>query len=411
MVGCLTEPSFFLQRRPSFSDSSTTSSCSAPPSSSPPRSSPRWAAAMYVPSRPHRYRRHFGPLYLHLTCFFASLIWLPMDAGGEGVDDTDSDVRCRHQHADPEVPRHAPACRHGGSYTLAVPTISIILTGRYNSIADPHEVALLTPHPRTALFCLTSCCTDTDKCGMLGSAWRCRNSCASCGARRTHSGLHAPNHHGVQWVLADCRQAAEPNVCGTTGRDCCIWALSLDPKCEYFVLQLYKYIMSSVDVAKCVEIGLPQIILMVALSQYIPNLVPLLGTAFERFTIIMSVALVWLYAIFLISVPYPFRWGAPTYDIGEAFVMMSASFVALVESTGAFIAVSRYASTTPCPPSVMSRGIGWQGVGILLGGLFGTAYGSSVSVENAGLLGLTRVGSRRVVQISAGFMIFSLYSW
>uniref|UniRef100_A0A0E0EBJ6 Uncharacterized protein n=1 Tax=Oryza meridionalis TaxID=40149 RepID=A0A0E0EBJ6_9ORYZ len=202
-----------------------------------------------------------------------------------------------------------------------------------------------------------------------------RNSCASCGARRTHSGLHAPNHHGVQWVLADCRQAAEPNV------------------------------------AKCVEIGLPQIILMVALSQYIPNLVPLLGTAFERFTIIMSVALVWLYAIFLISVPYPFRWGAPTYDIGEAFVMMSASFVALVESTGAFIAVSRYASTTPCPPSVMSRGIGWQGVGILLGGLFGTAYGSSVSVENAGLLGLTRVGSRRVVQISAGFMIFSLYSW
>jgi hypothetical protein len=31
-----------------------------------------------------------------------------------------------------------------------------------------------------------------------------------------------------------------------------------------------------------------------------------------------------------------------------------------VQSTGAFIAVSRYASATPCPPSVMSRGIGWQ---------------------------------------------------
>jgi xanthine/uracil permease len=190
------------------------------------------------------------------------------------------------------------------------------------------------------------------------------------------------------------------------------------------------------QVAKCVEIGLPQIILLVALSQYIPKLVPLLGTAFERFAIIMSVALVWLYAFFLtvggayknaapktqfhcrtdrsglvggapwISVPYPFQWGAPTFDAGEAFAMMAASFVALVESTGAFIAVSRYASATPCPPSVMSRGIGWQGVGILLGGLFGTANGSSVSVENAGLLGLTRVGSRRVVQISAGFMIF-----
>jgi hypothetical protein len=90
-------------------------------------------------------------------------------------------------------------------------------------------------------------------------------------------------------------------------------------------------------------------------------------------------------------VPYPFQWGAPTFDAGEAFAMMAASFVALVEvcylykpmmflqlmglhiifklnapycmmmqSTGAFIAVSRYASATPCPPSVLSRGIGWQ---------------------------------------------------
>ncbi|KAI8537248.1 hypothetical protein RHMOL_Rhmol09G0009000 [Rhododendron molle] len=47
-----------------------------------------------------------------------------------------------------------------------------------------------------------------------------------------------------------------------------------------------------------------------------------------------------------------------------------------------------------------------QGVGILLSGLYGTVNGSSMSVENAGLLALTRVGSRRVVQISAGFMIF-----
>ncbi|XP_058743480.1 nucleobase-ascorbate transporter 6-like [Vicia villosa] len=87
-----------------------------------------------------------------------------------------------------------------------------------------------------------------------------------------------------------------------------------------------------------------------------------------------------------IRVPYPFQWGAPTFDAGEAFAMMMASFVALVESTGAFIAVYRHASATPLPPSILSRGIGWQGVGILLSGLFGTITGSSVSVENAGLL-------------------------
>ncbi|CAI9764440.1 unnamed protein product [Fraxinus pennsylvanica] len=83
-------------------------------------------------------------------------------------------------------------------------------------------------------------------------------------------------------------------------------------------------------------------------------------------------------------------------DCGVIFAMMAASFLLL----------SRYASATPMPHSVLSRGVGWQGVGILFCGIFGTGIGSSVAVENAGLLALTHVGSRRVVQISAGFMIF-----
>ena len=33
------------------------------------------------------------------------------------------------------------------------------------------------------------------------------------------------------------------------------------------------------------------------------------------------------------------------------------------QSTGAFIAVSRYASATPLPPSILSRGVGWQVTG------------------------------------------------
>ncbi|KAJ6707187.1 XANTHINE-URACIL / VITAMIN C PERMEASE FAMILY MEMBER [Salix viminalis] len=78
--------------------------------------------------------------------------------------------------------------------------------------------------------------------------------------------------------------------------------------------------------------------------------------------------------------------------------MMAAVFVSLIESTGAYKAASRLASATPPPAHVLSRGIGWQGIGILLDGLFGTLTGSTVSV--------TRVGSRRVIQIAAGFMIF-----
>jgi xanthine/uracil permease len=185
-----------------------------------------------------------------------------------------------------------------------------------------------------------------------------------------------------------------------------------------------------------VEIGLPEIILMLIFSQYLPHAIRVAKPVFDRFSVIFTIAIVWLYAYILtvsgayknartktqmhcrvdrsglisgapwINVPYPFQWGAPTFDAGECFAMMMASFVALIESTGTFIAVSRYASATMIPPSVLGRGIGWQGIGTLLGAFFGTANGTAVSVENAGLLALTHVGSRRVVQISAGFMIF-----
>uniref|UniRef100_A0A7N0SWS4 Nucleobase-ascorbate transporter 6 n=1 Tax=Kalanchoe fedtschenkoi TaxID=63787 RepID=A0A7N0SWS4_KALFE len=189
-------------------------------------------------------------------------------------------------------------------------------------------------------------------------------------------------------------------------------------------------------VTDCVEIGLPQLIVLLIVAQYVPHVVRSGKHIFDRLAVLISVAIIWLYAFLLtvggaynhatqrarlicrtdgsglvstapwIRVPYPFQWGPPSFDAGEVFAMMVVSFVALVESTGAFIVVSRYASATHMPPSVLSRGVGWQGIAILLSGLFGTGIGSSVSVENAGLLALTRIGSRRVVQISAGFMIF-----
>ncbi|XVE57092.1 hypothetical protein DITRI_Ditri04bG0064200 [Diplodiscus trichospermus] len=210
--------------------------------------------------------------------------------------------------------------------------------------------------------------------------------------------------------------------------------LSIVPLISLVGFGLYEF--GFPGVAKCVEIGLPELILIVFFSQYLPHVIKAGEKVFVRFSVIFSVVIVWIYAHLLtvggayngkapktqlscrtdraglidaapwIRVPYPFQWGPPSFDAGEAFAMMMASFVALVESTGAFYAVARYASATPIPPSILSRGVGWQGVAILISGLFGTANGSSVSVENAGLLALTRVGSRRVVQISAGFMIF-----
>ncbi|MQL78208.1 hypothetical protein Taro_010632 [Colocasia esculenta] len=278
----------------------------------------------------------------------------------------------------------------GGSYTFVMPTISIILAGRYSGIVDPHQrFERIMRGTQGALIVASTLQIIIGFSGL----WR-----------------------NVTRFLSPLAAAPLITLVG---------------------MGLYE--LGFPGVAKCIEIGLPQLILLIIFSQYLPHV--LHGQVFARFAVIFSVAIVWIYAYFLtiggaykhsapktqshcrtdrsglvsgapcrrqhrIRIPYPFQWGAPTFDAGEAFAMMTASFVALVESTGAFIAVSRYASATPLPPSVLSRGVGWQGIGILLAGLFGTANGSSVSVENAGLLALTRVGSRRVVQISAGFMIF-----
>ncbi|XP_044509327.1 nucleobase-ascorbate transporter 4-like [Mangifera indica] len=196
------------------------------------------------------------------------------------------------------------------------------------------------------------------------------------------------------------------------------------------------YALGFPQLAKCIEIGLPALLILVLVSQYIPHMTKSSRGLVERFAVLFTVAIVWVYAEVLtlagaynkrspktqfscrtdrsglisaapwIRVPYPFQWGSPSFNAGDSFAMMASSFVAIIESTGTFIAASRYGSATPIPPSVLSRGIGWQGIGILLDGAFGTGSGTTASVENAGLLGLTRNGSRRVVQISAGFMIF-----
>lgn len=186
--------------------------------------------------------------------------------------------------------------------------------------------------------------------------------------------------------------------------------------------------------AECVEIGLPELIMLVLFSQYVPYWWK--SKWLDRFAVIISIATVWAYASLLtaagayktrppntqfscrvdrsglvsgaswIKFPYPLQWGRPTLQAGDVFVMLAAAFVSLIESTGTFIAAARYGSATHVPSSVLSRGAAWLGIGILMDGLWGTGTGSTASVENVGLLAVTKVGSRRVVQMSAGFMFF-----
>ncbi|GFZ07801.1 Xanthine/uracil permease family protein [Actinidia rufa] len=331
---------------------------------------------------------------------------------GEGEGDPDTTLCCWDKHTLLQTlfGTRLPAVI-GGSYTFVAATISIILSGRFNDTVDP--IARFKKTMRAIQGALLVASTLQIVLGFSG-LWR-----------------------NVTRFLSP---------------------LSAVPLVALTGFGLYEF--GFPGVAKCIEIGLPQLVVIVFVSQYLGHLIHRGKHVFERFAVIFSVVIVWIYAHLLtvggaydgkppktqascrtdraglidgapwIRVPYPFQWGAPSFDAGEAFAMMVTSFVALVEvflllilpnsvsadidtvmmnwwSTGGFIAVSRYASATYVPSSVISRGVGWQGIGILISGMFGTVTGSSVSIENAaGLLALTRVGSRRVVQISAGFMIF-----
>ncbi|XP_071923573.1 nucleobase-ascorbate transporter 3 isoform X2 [Coffea arabica] len=190
------------------------------------------------------------------------------------------------------------------------------------------------------------------------------------------------------------------------------------------------------QLGNCVEIGLPMLILLVISQQYLQHIHPKTRPILERFALLLCVGIIWAFAAILtvagayknvrdqtkmscrtdrsflmssapwIKIPYPFQWGTPIFRASHVFGMMGAALVSSAESTGAFYAAARLAGATPPPSHVVSRSIGLQGIGQLLDGIFGSLVGSTVSVENVGLLGLTRVGSRRVVEISSGFMIF-----
>ncbi|RVW50465.1 Nucleobase-ascorbate transporter 3 [Vitis vinifera] len=215
------------------------------------------------------------------------------------------------------------------------------------------------------------------------------------------------------------------------------------------------------QLANCVEIGLPMLILLVIGQQYLKRIHPRVQLILERFGLLLCVAIIWAFAGILtvagayknameqtkrscrvdhsylissspwIRIPYPFQWGPPVFRASHVFGMMGAALVTSAESTGTFFAAARLAGATPPPPHVLSRSIGLQGISLLLDGLFGTVVGTTASVhlacsdfrvsnsllpnlvrqitapfENVGLLGLTHIGSRRVVQISTAFMFF-----
>lgn len=165
--------------------------------------------------------------------------------------------------------------------------------------------------------------------------------------------------------------------------------------------------------------------LIILFSQYLKNT----HRAFELFPVMLGILLAWATAWALtkcgvfeagspaavkstgireaawFDVPMPFQWGLPKFGLA-AFVGMFAGFMAsIVESVGDYFACARLAGAPVPNKRSVSRGIGMEGIGCVIAGIFGTGNGTTSYSENIGAIGLTRVGSRRVVQVGALIMI------
>jgi uracil-xanthine permease len=99
-----------------------------------------------------------------------------------------------------------------------------------------------------------------------------------------------------------------------------------------------------------------------------------------------------------------FPWGPPKFHWGFFFAILAGYLASIVESVGDYHAVSYMAGAGDPTAKQLDRGIGAEGLGCLLTGCLGGFASTSYS-ENIGLVGLTKVASRWVVQVGALILV------
>lgn len=103
--------------------------------------------------------------------------------------------------------------------------------------------------------------------------------------------------------------------------------------------------------------------------------------------------------------PYPLQWGTPVFQWKMALVMCVVSLISSVDSVGSYHAASLLVASRPPTPGVLSRGIGLEGLSSILAGLWGTGTGSTTLTENVHTIAVTKMGSRRAVELGAIMLI------
>ncbi|XP_035549487.1 nucleobase-ascorbate transporter 11-like isoform X1 [Juglans regia] len=203
----------------------------------------------------------------------------------------------------------------------------------------------------------------------------------------------------------------------------------------------------------CVEISIPQILLLLVFALYLRGISIFGNHIFRIYAVPLSIMLIWTYAFFLtaggaynykgcspdipssnilidacrkhaytmkhcrtdvsnawraaawVRIPYPFQWGIPIFHLRTSMIMIIVSLVASVDSVGTYHSASLQVNSKPPTPGIVSRGIAMEGFCSILAGLWGSGTGSSTLTENVHTIDITKVASRRVVEVGAVFLI------
>ncbi|ASI98542.1 uracil-xanthine permease family protein [Thermococcus celer] len=105
----------------------------------------------------------------------------------------------------------------------------------------------------------------------------------------------------------------------------------------------------------------------------------------------------------LVGIPRPFPWGAPVFDTTAVVLLLFAFMVSIIESVGDYHAIAAVTGSEITEGRI-ARGIGSEGLACSVAGVLG-ACGTTSYSENIGVVALTRVGSRYVVQMGAVMLV------
>ncbi|XP_044136435.1 solute carrier family 23 member 2-like isoform X2 [Bufo gargarizans] len=106
-------------------------------------------------------------------------------------------------------------------------------------------------------------------------------------------------------------------------------------------------------------------------------------------------------------IPYPGQWGWPTVSLSSVLGMLSGILSSTVESIGDYYTCAKLSGAPNPPTHALNRGIGMEGIGCILAGIWGTGNGTTSYSQNIAALGITKVGSRLVLQ-TAGILLIIL---